>query len=344
MTKNTPPFYWISQKNHLKVLMFSLLFLVGCVKPEEQPNVVDHKFDESFDNNDKSSWVFSLIDSTNYVQATYENQSYVIKYIGDFTNGVEIETNFDIIDKSSQSIILNVQFSENVVENNYKFHTRNKLVSVAETQLAVNTLSPNDFESLSDNLDNFILNLRSSSDDKYFDRFEFKGFNFSYSIVKMMNRAIQSKSTSCNCNTPGIYFDEESAFLCTQDIILKSNAVESFYYHLDTVVFKNEQYGVEPFLLDTLSKISQTYITYEELSQIIATLPNGSNGTDPTSSAILGLCGLFGVQGGDIGCCGNYGGSCFHCNMICIAHDLLCVCCDSGAVPCGSGCQTEAGC
>lgn len=132
--------------------------------------------------------------------------------------------------------------------------------------------------------------------------------------------------------------------MCTQDIVLKSSAVESFYYNLDTVVFKKEIYGVDTSLLDTLSNMTQPYITYEELTQIITSLPNGSIGTDSTSSAIFGLCGLFGWEGSDIGCCGNYGGGCWYCHVGCLAHDLLCWCCDSGVVPCGSGCQTEAGC
>jgi hypothetical protein len=293
----------------------------------------------------KSNWSFSISEETDdYINSIYESSNYKLNYIGDFSSQDEIETTFIITEKGTGSIILNIDFTENVNQSNYKLYTRNELVLEANNLLGSNTISSNDFSYLSNVIDEFVQELKNKSDENYFYNYKYKGFNFPYSIMKMMNRAIQSSSTSCDCNTPGVYFEENAAFVCTQDILLKSEAVESFYYNLDTVTFKDSIIGVDPILLDTLSSLTSNYITYEELSQIVASLPNGSNGTDPTSGAIFAYCGLLGTQGSDIGCCGNYSGPCWYCHITCAVHDLMCWCCNSNIVGCGSGCVTEDGC
>ena len=218
------------------------------------------------------------------------------------------------------------------------------MVSTADRLLNDNAINSSEFDFLTRATDDFIEELKSRSNGNYFYDFRYKGFNFPYSIMKMMNRAVQTNKNNCSCRTPGVYFEDNAAFMCTQDIILKTDVVESFYNNLDTVVFKDSIIGVEPMLLVELSKVNSTYITYEELAQIISLLPDGSSGEDPTSLAFLGLCGLFGVQGSDIGCCANYSGPCWYCHVVCFTHDLLCVCCNSNVVPCFSGCNPEDGC
>lgn len=53
-------------------------------------------------------------------------------------------------------------------------------------------------------------------------------------------------------------------------------------------------------------------------------------------------CFWWGLEGGDVCCCGNYGGCCWYPNVLCCIHDTVCACCDQWH--CGWACQPESGC
>ena len=52
--------------------------------------------------------------------------------------------------------------------------------------------------------------------------------------------------------------------------------------------------------------------------------------------------GCGGLEGGDWGCCGNYGGCCTRCHAACLVHDAICTCCSGWW--CGWRCQSDWWC
>jgi hypothetical protein len=123
----------------------------------------------------KSNWSFSISEETDdYINSIYESSNYKLNYIGDFSSQDEIETTFIITEKGTGSIILNIDFTENVNQSNYKLYTRNELVLEANNLLGSNTISSNDFSYLSNVIDEFVQELKNKSDENYFYNYKCK--------------------------------------------------------------------------------------------------------------------------------------------------------------------------
>ncbi|MEQ8908753.1 MAG: hypothetical protein RIC95_06145 [Vicingaceae bacterium] len=326
-------------------LAFIGILVVGCEKDVENSDKAQIEINKLKIDNSKTTWSFSAIEYDNKIEASFEDSNYEFHFTAEITDEDIIDTYFNITNTESTNSILNVEFSENTNQEFYKLYTRNDLLSIANNILKTSLISNEDFTYIVTSMDLFLEHLIDYSNGSFFQKQEYLAFHFPLSIVKMVKRAVQENHDECSCNTTSLYFEENAGFSCSQDMIYQVELVESYLYNLDTVVYKDSSFSVDPALLDSISNISINYINYYELTQLIANLPHGSVVQDSTSGALFSLCGLFGAQGSSIGCCGNYSGPCWGgCSMACLAHDLECWCCNSNYVPCLSGCVPESDC
>ena len=174
-------------------------------------------------------------------------------------------------------------------------------------------------------------------------------------------------SGDCQCELNQSYFNGESPFYCAEDVMVsadwayefiseKSTVKRSEGYHFDPkkiLKYLNNESGklISVSKIDKLLREELDYfwrnINAKEKQQInnknftLAMVPMVITRSEYNGWPIDPECWLYGVHGGgDCGCCGNYEGACWWCELLCYIHDHTCETCEpswyclSGCFPC----------
>jgi len=190
-------------------------------------------------------------------------------------------------------------------------------------------------------MEKLILKIKTSDSDLNSDLA--KSIYYHTAIVKTVKRAIESNDTECNCAPVPLYFDDDSPFLCQQDLKYDVNLLLNRLNSNDALFSQRYDsltiHSVKTYLERRLKQGDN--VSFEE--SFIA-LSNGVSSSqyneliddhldDPIESA---WCLL---QGSDLGCCGNYDGCCIYASLLCLNHDLACLSCEPEWF-CGPDCQS----
>lgn len=309
--------------------MALMLLASSCTKE------IEKKEGETLDdlNTYGAETIFDIDVSDETVEASLKTSDYTILYKGDQSNSSMFISGIEVYDPVSSELLLETNFEEDLTQEFYKLYTRNDLKEIADDLLSTTSLEASELTELAEDLQSMHQEIKIYSGDLFFQKLMYNGINFHLSIIEMVKRAKIAALEECGCTTTALYFDEEAAFACTEDVIFKREVILSFL---------NSSEEFDPELVENVEALPNVTFSLEELEQQYSSLPStGDVDHDPTSGARL-FC--FGMSGSDPGCCGNYSGPCWFCHGACLWHDLQCWCCDSQIVNCFSGCVSEEGC
>ena len=172
-------------------------------------------------------------------------------------------------------------------------------------------------------------------------------------------------SGDCQCGVNSSYLGNESLFFCAEDIMVSADWLYNFIAE-KSAIKRSEGHQFNPkSLLKYLEKESGRLVSVsaaekllrDELSYFWKNINakekqqiSNKNFTLPMVPTVMTRseydgwpidpeCWLYGVSsGGDCGCCSNYSGPCWECNLICLWHDLECFECNPTWL-CGTKCQ-----
>lgn len=242
----------------------------------------------------------------------------------------------------NQETLYDHSFSHDLTYEYPRLHVRNEIVEKANNIYS-------DYLSLSDEelnlIDSEIFILASAIRDELDSELQLmevgQAFYYHSAIIKTLTRKIEENSNECNCETYIPFLEGESPFVCTEDLIMNTNDVHN---RLNGIYDQYDSTQVDSSGLDSVISYTannpSTNISQYQVHQIIMAATDDSVMVDSTTNAPIIGCLL--LSGSDPGCCGNYSGACWFCNLACLAHDLYCWCCD---VPfCGGDCGAEPDC
>lgn len=156
-----------------------------------------------------------------------------------------------------------------------------------------------------------------------------KSIFFNVAIIKSVKRALDNNSEDCNCSPVPLYFNDKSPFICQEDLSynvsdlltnLNDNLTE-ISNHYDSLTIETVRNYLESKPIDV------TDVSFEE---VYVDISGGSPISDFNTNLddFINAFWCPGLQGSDLGCCGNYSGCCWYSSPVCLAHDLACLNCE----------------
>ncbi|MFV0506146.1 MAG: hypothetical protein ACK5L5_05470 [Bacteroidales bacterium] len=174
-------------------------------------------------------------------------------------------------------------------------------------------------------------------------------------VFKAARRSNSDNSEKCNCGNLQTYINKESPFFCFEDKVVNVDEVYKLLYKVsENHLFANKQFipnktfeylkqrqgefisvsvidelyvsEFRHFFDKTLTQQERLSIMGEDnlFSDIKIRMKSGSE-SGGSGNPIDPECYLYGASsGGDCGCCGNYSGRCWYCNLACYVHDNQC--------------------
>lgn len=166
-------------------------------------------------------------------------------------------------------------------------------------------------------------------------------------IFKSAKRSIETNNKTCDCGKYENYYEGRSPFFCNEDKIVETAELIKTIEKIISKSKFSEKFKAEK-TFSFLKKTEKSFISVSDVDSILRDefkefYEQNEDLKSKNSRLCVPIdvtCLLFGAcNGSDCGCCGNYSGLCWLCNLACYVHDQTCTDCKprwycfSGCVP-----------
>ena len=320
----------------LVVLM--LLVMVACQKTtEEVPQqtidglkITKSLISENEQTDSRISFIYKVKDKEQYLKME------ALTLNGNLTSTLffkEHDSNWEAISK----------FNTDIAQPNYKEGVNKTIVQLAASVKEKNDAEKVKFiEQILDQIPEPLLN--ALGENKYGTATALSVF-YHLGVFKTAKRAYEMNSEDCHCGSFQSYLQGDAPFFCAEDKLVSAEELNNLILNnIDKRIFADKAFTAQKTLA-YISNHSNRLISVNEVDQILKEEFNEfwnqrlsaedrqsiieEHGLEEQASSRIGVnCWMYGVVwGSDCGCCGNYSGFCWYCNLACFIHDHTCTNC-----------------